>query len=147
MSLFVTSIVASFALSLIGKFMADAWLDGHVNIIGSFIGLHYSLNRGVAFSVNFGSPWQEILIGVALLLLAWAATHARSPLGRVAFGMILGGALGNIADRLFDGAVTDFFQVGTFPIFNVADSFITVGVIVAFIDAVLETKRRKKSNS
>ncbi len=51
--------------------------------------------------------------------------------------MIVGGALGNVIDRIRDGAVTDFFQVGGFPIFNVADSFITVGVGVLLLEMIL----------
>jgi signal peptidase II len=58
--------------------------------------------------------------------------------------MQLGGALGNLIDRVFQGGqVTDFISVGNFFVFNVADSFITVGVIVLLIGIWLEDKREK----
>jgi signal peptidase II len=55
----------------------------------------------------------------------------------------LAGALANIADRLPDGVVTDYFQVGTFPIFNVADSAITIGAALLLLQVLLEEIRKR----
>ncbi|MBI2636005.1 signal peptidase II [Candidatus Peregrinibacteria bacterium] len=128
--------VLSFTISLLAKFAADHLLIARIPVFGSFAGLQIAENSGVAFSITF--PWklQNILIGLALLCIAVAATKARTKAGKIAFGMIIGGAAGNIADRINDGKVTDFFQAGSFPIFNVADSFITVGVFLLLLEMI-----------
>lgn len=128
--------ILSFAISLIAKYSADRLLVARIPVFGSFAGLQLAENSGVAFSVTF--PWklQNIFIGLALLCIAAAATKARTKVGKIAFGMIIGGAAGNIADRINDGKVTDFFQAGSFPIFNVADSFITVGVFLLLLEMI-----------
>ena len=62
---------------------------------------------------------------------------------RLALGMMLAGAMGNLIDRIYQGHVTDFISVGTFAVFNVADSSITVGVIVLFLAFYIEEKKNK----
>jgi lipoprotein signal peptidase len=74
--------------------------------------------------------------------MAGAVRAKGSAAQRVGFGLIIGGALGNVADRLLDGHVTDFFQVGAFPIFNVADSCITVGVVILLAESLGLFKER-----
>jgi len=76
-----------------------------------------------------------ILIAVALLaLLAYFARHAEKPLIWLPTGMLIGGALGNIIDRLKDGAVTDFVKLPLgWPPFNLADSSITLGIVILFL--------------
>lgn len=128
--------IISVVLSLAGKLLADSLLSSRVPVFGSFAGLEYATNPGVAFSITFPGHLQTIFITIALLCILWAATKARTTLSRVAFGMIVGGALGNVIDRMQDGVVTDFFQVGTFPIFNVADSCITIGVSLLVFEAL-----------
>jgi signal peptidase II len=76
-------------------------------------------------------------------VIIFALRTAKSRLSRVAFGLIVGGALENIVDRLRDGVVTDFFQVGTFPIFNVADSCITIGVVLLLVAMMWEERETK----
>jgi len=68
------------------------------------------------------------------------------PLMRIAMAMQMGGALGNLIDRIFFGPVTDFIAVGAFPVFNVADSSITVGVAVLIL-ALWISERREMQNS
>ena len=129
----------SFAASFAGKLLADRFLHGRFPIIGSFAGLEYSLNPGVAFSIMLPPAIQIPVTLAALALLSVVALRtAKTRLNRTGFGLIIGGALGNIADRLVDGKVTDFFQVGTFPIFNVADSCITIGVCVLLAEMILQ---------
>jgi signal peptidase II len=133
--LWLTAGVA-FALSFLAKLLADALLVERVAIVGSFMGLQPSLNPGVAFGVRLPGVIQTPLILLALALLAYAARKAATPSSRIGFGLLLGGALGNVVDRLPDGYVTDFFQIGSFPIFNVADSCITVGVVLLVLDGL-----------
>jgi len=89
-------------------------------------------NEGVAFNqLGGGGTIVAIVVGAALLaLLAYFATHLYKPLVWLPTGMLLGGALGNIVDRIRDGAVTDFIKLPAWPAFNVADMSITFGVLV-----------------
>lgn len=104
-----------------------------------FLTITSSMNAGVAFGI--GTRVHPILlIGVAAtvtaLLLAMILRSA-SPLYRAVLGMILGGGIGNIADRLRFGAVRDFIDLhwggSHWPTFNMADAFITVGFVIMLI--------------
>ena len=89
-------------------------------------------NEGVAFSrFSGGGTVVAVIVGAALLaLVAYFVTHLDKPLVWLPTGMLLGGALGNVIDRLRDGAVTDFIKLPAWPAFNVADVSITFGVLV-----------------
>jgi len=90
-------------------------------------------NEGVAFSrFSGGGTIVAVIVGAALVaLVAYFATHLDKPLVWLPTGMLLGGALGNVLDRVRAGAVTDFIQIPLgFPAFNVADMAITLGVVV-----------------
>ncbi len=123
----------------------DAW-DVHQVIPGLFQIVH-TRNDGMAFSLlsETGSNKLLVLFSVAVLaLVSWMLwTACRTPGAehwtmRAALGLVLGGALGNLYDRLVFGSVTDFldFYVGRshFPIFNVADSAISVGAALLLIN-------------
>lgn len=93
-------------------------------------------NHGVAFGVLPGHPaLVTVLIALALLvLLLYFARHASMPFIWLPTGMIVGGALGNILDRVRHGAVTDFVKLPLgWPPFNLADASITLGVLALFI--------------
>jgi signal peptidase II len=89
-------------------------------------------NEGVAFSrFSGGGTVVAVIVGAALLaLVAYFVTHLDKPLVWLPTGMLLGGALGNVIDRIRDGAVTDFIKLPAWPAFNVADVSITFGVLV-----------------
>jgi signal peptidase II len=89
-------------------------------------------NEGVAFSrFSSGGTVVAVIVGAALLaLVAYFVTHLDKPLVWLPTGMLLGGALGNVIDRIRDGAVTDFIKLPAWPAFNVADISITLGVLV-----------------
>jgi signal peptidase II len=138
-------ITAAIALltSLLGMELAHALLTERVSLIGTFVGLYPSFNDGVAFSITFPLFLQYGLIFAALALVCVLAYKSpRTFWNSLGFGMIIGGSLGNIIDRLLDGFVTDYFQVGTFPIFNVADSWITVGIAVLFLGYLAERRQK-----
>jgi signal peptidase II len=93
-------------------------------------------NHGVAFGLNPGShAGITVLIAIALLaLLAYFARHSTQRLIWLPTGMLVGGALGNIADRLRHGSVTDFIKLPLgWPPFNLADTSITLGILILFI--------------
>ncbi|MBU0766933.1 signal peptidase II [Patescibacteria group bacterium] len=123
------------------SFLADIFLVERFVIVGSFVGLEYSLNEGIAFGVRIPGAFQFILILAALFFVAcYARKEADTKLSQVGFGLILGGGIANIIDRLIDGFVTDMIQVGSFPVFNVADSCITVGIAILFFEMVVRAR-------
>ena len=89
-------------------------------------------NTGVAFGqLQDGGAIVAVVIALAVVaLLAYFARHARRPLMWLPTGMLLGGALGNVIDRVREGAVVDFVKLPYWPAFNLADVAITFGVIV-----------------
>jgi len=100
-------------------------------------------NHGVAFGFLPGDQLVvTLVIGVALLaLLVYFALHATRPLIWLPTGMLIGGALGNILDRLREGSVTDFIKLPLgWPPFNLADTSITLGVLLLLL--ILETPRK-----
>jgi signal peptidase II len=102
-------------------------------------------NHGVAFGFLPGDQLVvTLVIGVALLaLLVYFALHATRPLIWLPTGMLIGGALGNILDRLREGSVTDFIKLPLgWPPFNLADTSITLGVLLLLL--VLETPRQRR---
>lgn len=92
-------------------------------------------NSGVAFGeLQNGGALVSVVIAVALgALLVYFARNAGRPLIWLPTGMLVGGALGNIVDRVREGAVVDFLKLPHWPAFNVADSSITVGVLILLV--------------
>lgn len=124
--------------------LTKTWAEHHLHpsrhVIGP-VNLIYTLNSGAAFSLGTGvTPIVEIVVvGLVVWLLAIsrrASRDASAAIG-VGLGLLVGGALGNLADRLFrhhGGAVVDFIQaVSWWPVFNVADASIVVGVILLVV--------------
>ena len=128
------SVGIAMILSIASAILANALLEERVSIVGDLIGLELSFNAGIAFGLQIPGVFQPILIGIAMLIVLRIAYYdARDLIEQVGFGLIIGGAVANIVDRVFDGLVTDMIQVGSFPIFNVADSFITIGAFVVLL--------------
>jgi signal peptidase II len=101
-------------------------------------------NAGVAFSfLSSGGALVYVLIVAAMLaLIAYLAARPASRLLWLPTGMLLGGAIGNLIDRVRLGAVTDFIKLPHWPAFNIADASITIGVIVLVL--VLEVGRGER---
>ncbi len=115
-----------------------------IEIIGAFVTLRLAHNSGIAYSIMLPTVFQTTLIGIALLLVIMLALRTKKDSqDSVAFGLIIGGALGNLFDRMLDGFVTDFIAVGTFPIFNLADSFICIGVGLLVMKNLYSTREDK----
>ena len=108
-------------------------------------------NRGVSFGMlQSASIWGPILLGVLtvgiIVLLFFWLREAKTRLCVIALGMVIGGALGNLIDRILHQAVVDFmdFHIGGYhwPAFNVADSAITVGVICIIYESLFERNEK-----
>lgn len=119
-----------------------------IEVLGPVLQFHFVKNSGAAFSIASGSTWifSIIAAGVTVFIL-WYARRIRSLSWAVLFGMLLGGTVGNLTDRLFRepgfgvGHVIDFLQVWGFPaIFNVADSFIVASMGLFIILSIRGTR-------
>lgn len=148
MLLFWISAAVSFALSLAFKFIGDAFFTERIPLLGDFLALQLTHNPGIAFGLRFAGEFQLPLILAALGFVAYLAYHSeRTPLNQWGYGLIIGGALGNVLDRIPDGLVTDFVRVGSFPVFNMADSCITVGVCLLLVSSVLDMRLKSAKRS
>jgi signal peptidase II len=94
--------------------------------------LVHATNNGVAFSVSAGGPTLVLVVIVVAVaaIVGYFATHHDRPLIWLPTGLMVGGAIGNLVDRIREGAVTDFIKLPHWPAFNLADTSITLGVIV-----------------
>lgn len=117
--------------------VADLALGERREIVG-FVAIERTENTGVAFGLASGAP--AIAVGLAALCvaaaLAWLATRIPWPFGPIGLGLIVGGALGNLLDRLTRGSVVDYVDIGLWPTFNLADVAISVGVLLLVIGAI-----------
>ena len=121
----------------------DRLADGPVDVLGDDVGFRLSRNSGGAFSIFQGfTPLLALLAVVLTVVLVRAVTRTRDPLMLVALALVLGGALGNLVDRVarspgfLRGEVVDFVGVGSFPTFNVADAAITIGALLLLLAVV-----------
>jgi len=122
-------------------------LGQSVSVVGSFFHLTFIRNAGSAFGIFLGGGWFYMISSIVAVILIFyylrriSAGHVWS---KVSLAMILGGALGNLADRLRIGAVTDFLDFGIgrlrWPVFNVADAAVTVGVAIFLLTLLLKKK-------
>jgi signal peptidase II len=128
---------------------ANVPLKEQISVIGQFFLITHVLNDGAAFSMLPGAQTLFIAITIIVVIgIIWYIERNRRngrPLLLTAFALVLGGALGNFIDRTLYGEVTDFLQFNfgsyTFPIFNVADMGIVIGVGLILLDAVLDIRR------
>ncbi|HME11518.1 MAG TPA: signal peptidase II [Candidatus Acidoferrum sp.] len=121
-------------------------------IVRNFIYLVHSQNPGIAFGVlaESASVWTRVALiagsVVVIVILAWMLVASRSggALSAAGLALLLGGATGNVTDRIVHGGVTDFFEVwlGTYrwPAFNVADSAIAIGAALLILDVLFGSR-------
>jgi signal peptidase II len=116
-----------------------------------FLGINFvnTRNTGVAFGLlSGGGAVVVVIIAVALVALAaYFATHADKPLLWLPTGLLLGGAVGNLLDRLRGDAVTDFIDLPLWPPFNVADMAITFGVLSLLYALEAPRARRRRDDA
>ncbi|MDQ3575637.1 MAG: signal peptidase II [Actinomycetota bacterium] len=120
--------------------------EGPIHLIWT-LRLDLSFNSGAAFGLGRGLA--PVLTAVAILLVLALLGFGRAALatlpGTVALGLVLGGALGNLADRLFghhDGSVVDFIDLRWWPVFNLADAAISCGVVLLLVSSWHRPRQR-----
>lgn len=114
----------------------------HVDLLGP-LGFTLAHNRGVAFGLASGGGAALVALTVTALIFVGVlfARNPTRPWMWVAFGLLAGGAIGNLADRVRAGAVTDYIDLLSWPPFNLADVAITLGVLVLALSYVGKTDR------
>jgi signal peptidase II len=139
---------------------SKAWFESQTvegwrhQVVANFIYLVHSQNPGVAFGVlaDSASIWTRVALiagsVVVIAMLAWMLVANRSggALSAAGLALLLGGATGNVTDRIMHGGVTDFFEVwlGSYrwPAFNVADSAIAIGAALLIIDVLFGSRQQ-----
>jgi len=111
-------------------------------VMGDFFRLHYSENFGGGFGLFQGfGPFLIIIAMVAIVVIFLLYLREESRILRWAYMLIIAGASGNLIDRIFLGYVRDFINVGWWPNFNFADSYITIAVALLVVDFYLSRKK------
>jgi len=159
-TLFTIFMVISLVLDQWTKGLARTHLRPRINpkvIIDGYFDLRYAENPGVAFSmlqnISGGRLWLTLLaIGAFILVLYYLRkTPVENTRLHVALGLVGGGAIGNLIDRVAYGKVTDFivWKVGVheWPAFNVADAALCVGVGLMVLDMILSSRAARKAES
>ena len=135
----LVAVAAAGADQLTKSFVSSRLALGHaVDVIGPFT-IHNVRNTGIAFGLfSDATSIVIVLTGVAIgaLLIFFGRSGRRHPLLPAAVGLVLGGSASNLVDRLRLGHVTDFLDLDYWPAFNLADTFIVVGVGLLFLSFV-----------
>jgi signal peptidase II len=124
-----------YTLDRVTKLLAERHLEGTppIDVIPDVLQLRFTTNPGGAFGLFGRATW--LFVGASLVVIVIILVASRRPpsgAGAVALGLVLGGALGNLTDRLvrgprFSGEVVDFIDFQVWPVFNIADSCIVIG--------------------
>ena len=121
-------------------------LDESVQVLGPLT-IHRVQNSGIAFGL-FSSATAIVTLATAVavgwMLAFFARSGARHPVLPAALGLLIGGSLSNLVDRVRLGHVTDFLDLGWWPAFNLADSFIVIGVAILLVALIVADRRPKQ---
>ncbi|MFW6383302.1 MAG: signal peptidase II [Nanoarchaeota archaeon] len=128
-------VVAVLLVDQLSKFLFRNLLaENSISILGGFFRFALTYNTGAAFSIFTGNNFLLIILSVLIIaiLFYYLKIYANEKFGYESFGLslIIGGALGNLVDRIYLGSVVDFIDIWIWPVFNLADAAITIGVII-----------------
>lgn len=121
-----------------------------IPVIGNFFLITSSRNNGAAFGILPNQRWFFIIVTVCVVVaIIWYMQRVRKSSSRkllpIALSLVLGGAVGNFLDRALNGEVVDFLMLNfgsyTFPIFNIADSCIVIGVALIILDSLIDLNK------
>ncbi|MBU1017859.1 signal peptidase II [Patescibacteria group bacterium] len=135
---FIVSAIGWLAIDLATKYYLLHFYSGPVIFIKRFFYIMLQKNTGIALGIQMGY-WIQMIASIAILgMLIYCGWKYLFPLKRNSFlnqfllGIIVGGAIGNLVNRIHLGAVIDFIVLKPFPVFNIADVGITLGLIALF---------------
>lgn len=149
-------IAVTAVIVLVADQAAKAWavaaLDDRIIDLVWTLRLRLAHNTGFAFSAGRGLGPVLALVAVVIVGVLWSSRRRVAPVwGAFGLGCIIGGALGNLADRVFRGAawgrgaVVDFIDLQWWPIFNVADASITIGLVVVLLHLYVSERRARRA--
>jgi len=161
MRLFFLTAIAALALDQASKYIIKAKMTIYqsIPVIKGFFSITHIENSGISFGMfNNGSNevkrWilvSAVSIAMAAIFVYWLRNRTRDKLFDISWGLILGGAAGNLADRVSTGRVTDFlefsFRAWSFPVFNIADTCVTIGVTLIIIHTFFSREGHDASHS
>lgn len=130
------------------KYLAAKSSGGSISLIKDFFVLKYSENVGIAFSIPIPPPI-TILLSLVLVSLAvylsYRYLRLETPLTILVLALFFSGAVGNIIDRVFYGFVIDFISIWKWPVFNVADTYIVIAVLlfIVFYAKMVKVKNKQ----
>ncbi|TET77355.1 MAG: signal peptidase II [Candidatus Cloacimonadota bacterium] len=126
------------------------YIGQSIRVIGSFFRITYLRNPNVAFGIPVGSPLLMMVltsIATILLIVYFFRIKEEGILFNIGLVLIIGGAIGNLIDRFRMRQVIDFIEIGIkrfkWPVFNIADSFVTIGIIVILYVWIFGKKREE----
>ena len=142
-------VLAAIAADQLTKLIVSTQLeyDESLHVLGPF-SIHHVQNSGIAFGLfSSATPIVTALTALAVgwMLLFFARSGARHPVLPVALGLLIGGSTSNLIDRIRLGHVTDFLDFRYWPAFNLADTFIVVGVAALLLALVLSDKESARA--
>ncbi len=149
------AVVLLVAIDQATKWATEAFLPWQQDVdFLPFIALFRTYNTGVAFSMfNEAPAWTLAALTLAIVtfvIVLWWRTPPGRPLAQAGFALIVSGAIGNLIDRVWHGYVIDMIRVHTdtwsFAIFNVADSYISVGAAAIILDEVLSMRKQSSTD-
>lgn len=150
----ILSIVLLIILDQVSKYLVAANLSAqNIQMIPNFFYITYAENKGMAWSLFSGQLVFFCLAAAAAIgVMSWYLIYKETTkMTRIALAMMIAGAAGNLIDRLLLGYVRDFlhFYIFTydFPIFNVADSCLTIGVILLILGSLIEDRKKEKGTN
>ncbi|MCX8093321.1 MAG: signal peptidase II [Candidatus Goldbacteria bacterium] len=158
---FILSLLTVFAIDQISKYFIRTTMEVFDSfiVVKDFFRITYIENTGISFGLFGGAenPLKRwilvILVSIAAIsiIIYWFLNMKNSFLFNLSCGFIVGGAFGNLTDRILKGSVTDFIEVGykelTWPVFNMADTFVTIGVILFIIHYFFYERKENASGS
>lgn len=140
-------VIAIVLVDQISKNLVDNFMPEETIVLQNVLSITKYENEGVAFGINNQNISNIALILLVLaIIIRFVITQRKNLTIKVTvfISMIIAGGVSNLIDRIFRGAVFDFIEIGDFPIFNLADSFIVIGWILFVIDLIKNIRNISK---
>ncbi len=149
-TIFSATLITVVVLDQLTKFLAYTHLRPVIyKPLLPFLYLTYTENTGAAWGILQGHNWLFILFTILAIVLLTIEVRKQSIIknGYIVFGLITGGATGNLIDRIFRGKVIDFIDFRFFPVFNIADTSISIGLCLLLLLYYLRDTKKVQLNT
>ncbi len=149
MFIMITSLILSALVIIIDQITKATIYGMNMSLIGDFLWIESTFNKGASFGMMQDGTIFFIIVSIPVIIAMFYVIFSKKYLNKfnkICIGLVLGGTIGNLIDRIFLGGVRDFiyFKSINFAIFNVADIAITIGVIMFIIGLIVQILRKDK---